>query len=182
MFRKALVIPALLLALTACGGARETANVGSRTTASVSASAAAMSPTAGASSCPTAATKKFAKTRFVADLGLAFGAFHRYILKPYQAGTFKPGAGGRTKALIKGAAAGAFALNRLNAARRLVNDDPTLCKRLKAPLDALWTQLSTLAGKLKSGNLDPTEIAAASGTIEGVRKNADKVGMPIKDE
>ncbi|MCW2888341.1 MAG: hypothetical protein QOE54_1728 [Streptosporangiaceae bacterium] len=179
MFRKALVIPVLLLALTACGGANDAARIDTRV--SVSASASAMSPMA-ATSCPTAATKKFAKTRFVADLGLAFGSFNRYILKPYKAGTFKPNAAGRTKALIKAAAAGAFAINRLNAARRLVNDDPTLCKTLKAPLDALWTQLSALTSKLKSGNVDPALISGASGVMEGVRQKAGKQGVPVKDE
>ncbi|MGI8336888.1 hypothetical protein ACRYCC_43690 [Actinomadura scrupuli] len=148
---------------------------------SASASMSAASPTAAAS-CPTAATKKFAKTRFVADVGLAFGAFNRYILRPYREGAFKEGAAGRTKALIKAAAAGAFAVNRLNAARRLVDDDPTLCKTLKAPLNGLWTQLSSLTDKLKSGNVDPSLISGASGVIEGVRQNAGKQGLTIKDE
>jgi hypothetical protein len=179
MFRKALVIPALLLALTACGGAKDVARVDTKISASASASAA--SPTA-ATSCPTAATKKFAKTRFVADVGLAFGAFNRYILRPYREGAFKEGANGRTKALIKAAASGAFAVNRLNAARRLVNDDPTLCKTLKAPLDTLWTQLSAMTDKLKSGKVDPALISGTSGVIEGVRQNAGKQGMTIKDE
>jgi hypothetical protein len=179
MFRKALVIPVLILALTSCGGTKDATTVG--TGATVSAAAGATS-TPGAAGCPTSATKKFAKTRFVADLGLAFGAFNRYILKPYKAGTFKKGTSGRTKALVKAAAAGAFALNRLNAARRLVNNDPGLCRTLKAPLNALWSQLSGLTGKLKSGNLDPTEIAGTSGSIEGIRQNASQGGVSIKDK
>jgi hypothetical protein len=43
-------------------------------------------------SCPTSNTKSFAKTKFVLHAGLAFGAFHRYLYKPYQAGTFNKGA------------------------------------------------------------------------------------------
>jgi hypothetical protein len=182
MYRKALVIPALLLALTACGSTKDTTTVGAPATISASASAAAVSPKPGAASCPTSSTKKFAKTRFVTDLGLAFGAFHRYILKPYQAGTFKKGAGGRTKALIKGAAAGAFILNRLNAARKMVNADPTLCKSLKAPLSALSAQLGSLPSKFKGGQVDPAAIAGASGTIDGVKQNAAKLGTPIKEK
>ena len=50
---------------------------------------------------------KFAKTKFVLHTGLAIGAFRRWIYKPWKAGTFKKGADGRTKALVKAAAAGA---------------------------------------------------------------------------
>jgi hypothetical protein len=180
MFRKILVIPVLLLALTACGASKNAATTGSGASAYVA--GGAQPTTTAAAVCPTAATKKFAKTRFVADVGLAFGSFHRYILKPYQAGTFKQGAPGRTKALVKAAAAAAFSVNRLNAARKLVNDDPTLCKTLKAPLDALWAKLSALTGKLKSGNFDPNEITSTEGAIEGLRQNAGKSGVQIQDK
>jgi hypothetical protein len=180
MFRKILVIPALLLALTACGASKSTATAGSRPSASVPGGVQA-TPTVPAS-CPTTPTKKFAKTRFVADVGLAFGSFHRYVLKPYQAGEFKPGASGRTKALVKAAASAAFSANRLNAAGKRVDDDPTLCKTLKAPLEALWAKLSALTAKLKSGNFDPNEITSTEGSIEGVRQNAGRVGVPIKDQ
>ncbi len=55
----------------------------------------------------------FAKTKFVIHVGLAFGAFHRYIYDPYKAGAFRAGAGGRTKALLKAGAAALYAAHEL---------------------------------------------------------------------
>jgi hypothetical protein len=118
----------------------------------------------------------------VADAGIAFGAFHRYIYKPYKAGAFNSGAGGRTKALVKAAAAGAFAINRLNAARKLVDADPFLCKSLKAPLAALAGSLGGLTGKLKSGNFNPSEIDSTNQQLESVRSQSGQAGAPITDQ
>src|SRR4030088_2328381 len=53
----------------------------------------------------------FAKTKVVLHMGLAFGAFHRYIYKPLRAGAFKSGAAGRVKALLKAGAAALFAVH-----------------------------------------------------------------------
>src|ERR1700761_7548820 len=96
----------------------------------VSSSAVATS----ANGCPTTETKKFAKTEFVADAALAGGAFKRYIYKPAKLGKFKHGAKGKVVALIKAAAAGAFVINRLNAAKVNVENDPALCKVLIGPI------------------------------------------------
>ncbi|MBO0691872.1 MAG: hypothetical protein J2P58_03150, partial [Acidimicrobiaceae bacterium] len=38
--------------------------------------------------CPTHNTTSFAKTKFVLHSALAFGAFHRYIYKPFRSGSF----------------------------------------------------------------------------------------------
>ncbi len=177
MFRKLLVIPLLLVSLVACGGqSNDVATLGKAS------GATDMSPPASPTTCPTKATKRLAKTRFVTDAGLAFGAFHRYIWKPYQAGTFKSGADGRTKALVKGAAAGAFAVNRLNAARKLVSADPTLCKALKAPMEAVWTGLSGLTGKLKSGNLGDGDISSVQNGLQDLKSKAGQAGANITDK
>lgn len=181
MFRKLAVLPALLLVLTGCGGGSKDA---STTGAGGSSSAGAVATTSDSASpavCPSEATKKLAKTRFAVDAGLAFGAFHRYIYKPYQAGTFKSGADGRTKAFVKGGAAALFAANRLNAARKMVNADPSLCKVLKAPIDAVWTKMTALVDKVKSGNVNPTEIDDIAKEITGVKDGAAGVGANIKE-
>ncbi|MFC4912503.1 hypothetical protein [Actinomadura gamaensis] len=198
MFRK-LLVPPLLLALVlfapvACRNNSKNASVSGSsqgttpmpgTTGGESGSPGGQSGSPGGESpgvCPSKATKKFAKTRFVGDAGLAFGAFHRWIYKPYKAGTFKSGADGRKKAIVKAAAAGAFSVNRLNAARKMVNADPTLCGALKKPLDSLWNSLSGLTGKLKSGNADPSEIGSIGGAIDSFRQQAGKNGADIKDK
>lgn len=172
MFRKLLLIPILVATLVACGG-------GNKGAGDVAATATSM---AEAAECPTSNTKAFAKTRFVADAGIAFGAFHRWIYKPYKAGSFQSGASGRTKALVKGGVAGAFAVNRLNAARKMVDSSPLLCKTLKAPLAALSASLGALAGKLKSGNVNPSEIDSVNGQVEGTRQEAGKTGTTITDK
>lgn len=176
MFRKILVVPVLLVALAGCG----TSNTA--TTAGGVAETSSPTSMAQAANCPTVPTTKLAKTRFVTDAGLAFGAFHRYIYKPYKAGAFTSGAPGQKKAIVKAAAAAAFTLNRLNAARKLVSEDPTLCKTLKAPLDALSTMISGMVGKLKGGNVDPGQLDSVSSAIDGVKKNASGSGMNIQDK
>lgn len=89
---------------------------------------------AGAAATPTATSsaerQKSAKTRFVANAGLAAGATYQRIVKPWRAGKFTKGAGGRTAALIKAGPAGGFACNRLKAAARNAEGDPTLAKAI----------------------------------------------------
>ncbi|WP_157429662.1 hypothetical protein [Actinomadura oligospora] len=182
MSRRLLVLPVLLaLALLGSGACGSKAHHATGTSGPAMPSA---SGTGGASpgTCPSEATKKFAKTRFAGDAGLAFGAFHRWIYKPWKAGTFKSGAQDRKKAIVKGAAAGAFALNRLNAARKLVDADPTLCTKLKQPLESLKNNLSGLTDKLKSGDADPSQIGSAGGAIESFRQQASQNGATIKDK
>ena len=187
MFRKVLVIPVLLATLAGCGSnGKDATNAGmvGTTMASPTGSPTGSpmaSPTETSTVCPTQSTTRLAKTRFVVDAGLAFGAFHRWIWKPYQAGSFKSGANGRTKALVKAAAGGAFAINRLNAARKLVNADPTLCKTLKAPLAALWGGLAGLTAKLKSGNFAGGDIDSVQKSLEDLRSKAAGAGANITD-
>ncbi|MGC5409957.1 hypothetical protein ACPXCX_40380, partial [Streptomyces sp. DT225] len=78
----ALLLACVLLAgATACGSDDEGGGASS-----------SASPT-GTSS---AQAQKWAKTRFVANAGLAAGATYQWIVKPYRAGKFKKGADGRT--------------------------------------------------------------------------------------
>ncbi|MEU9021998.1 hypothetical protein [Actinomadura sp. NPDC048394] len=181
MFRRVLVLPVLLLTLVAasgCGGGGKSAD-----NVAAGRGAAASSPAASPSSCPTETTKHFAKTRFAADAGLAFGAFHRYIWKPYQAGSFKQGADGRTKAFAKAAAAGLFAANRINAARKLIGADPKLCKALKVPAEKVAGMFGSLAGKFKSGQLDPSEIGSVGSAVDGLKSDAkNQAGANIQEK
>jgi hypothetical protein len=177
MFRKLVVLPVLLAALVfagaaACGGKEKNA---------VSAGASATPNATTSDGCPTSATKKFAKTRFAADAAIAFGAFHRYIWKPYKAQAFKTGDKINKGAVVKAGVAAAVAVNRLNAARKLVTADPSLCKALKQPVDKLSASLSGLVNKLKSGDFNPSEIDSVSSAIDSVKSEAaDKTGTSIK--
>jgi uncharacterized protein YceK len=174
MLRKYLVVVLLMVGLVAGAGCSSK----STSTTSVPGQGAAVSST---TQCPTSNTKSFAKTRFVADLGISFGVFHRYIWKPYKAGSFNKGAPKRIRTIIKGGVAGLFALNRLNAARNLVSHSPLLCKTLKQPLDALAAKLSGLTGKAKTGSISSSDIEDTQNSITDLRGKASQQGVSITD-
>lgn len=137
----------------------------------------------GANGTPTTRTVpsvRFAKAKFVLHMGLAFGAFQRYILRPYRAGSFRRGAPGRTAALVKAGLAGAFAVRELKLARRAALSDPTL-RPLADRVDALATRTGGLARTLKSGGLNPAQLLGVGGAVEVLRRAAQGAGVPIKD-
>lgn len=123
---------------------------------------------------------KFAKTKFVVNAGLAFGAFHRYILKPYKAGKFRKGAPGRKTAFVKAGAAGLFAYNRLKAARRDALASDTL-RPVVDKIDSSLGRLKSLAGNLKGGSLNPGALLGVGGGIAGIAGAAKSHGVEVKD-
>lgn len=123
------------------------------------------------------------KTRFAADMGLAFFAFRHYVYSPYKAGAFQTGAQGRTKAMIKGGAALLFAVNRVKKANSIAhNSKSPLLHKLVAPLDALETEYSTLGQKLKGGNFDPAQIDRVNGHVNDIGSGASAAGAPIREK
>jgi hypothetical protein len=185
MLRKTfIIIPIVLLALTGCSTrSKETAGTVPQSPAVGAPSAgAAGQDTATPAACPTKATRKLAKTRFVSNAGLAAGAFKRYIYAPYQKGSFKSGAPKQKRSIVKAAAAGLFVLDQLRRAKANAQADPTLCKALVTPLTTLSSSMSGLVGKLKQGQVDPTDIATTSGGVEGFRRVAGGAGAGFKDK
>ncbi|GGS43454.1 MULTISPECIES: hypothetical protein [Streptomyces] len=171
---------ALVAGATACGNE----NSASRTkdTAAVEAQPAAdtPSPTVGTPSPTTSAERqKFAKTRFVANAGLAAGAVYQWIVKPWKAGTFKKGAKGRKLALVKAGLAGAFAYNRLKAAQRNAQGDPLLSKAL-APLSSGIDALKNLPSRLRKG--DEGAASSFNDVIGDVKDAGQSAGAPVKDQ
>ncbi|MFF7964200.1 hypothetical protein ACFZC3_02365 [Streptomyces sp. NPDC007903] len=156
---------ALLAGTAACGGDHETSTK----------IPAAASPSPSTS----AERQKFAKARFVANAGLAAGATYQWIVKPWRAGTFKKGADGRKVALVKAGLAGAFAYNRLKAAQKNAQDDPTLTKAL-APLTAGIENLKNLPSKLRNG--DTGAMSSFEDTIDKVKSAGASAGAPVKDQ
>ncbi len=122
----------------------------------------------------------FAKTKFVLHAGLAFGAFHRYIYKPFKQGTFKKGAAGRTKALIKGGAAGLFAAHELKKAREAALSDDRL-RPLADGIGGLGDKLGSLAAGLKGSSFNPTDIVQSAGAIGLLRTASKSLGVGVKD-
>jgi hypothetical protein len=122
----------------------------------------------------------FAKTKFVLHLGLAFGAFHRYIYRPYVAGSFNSGAGGRTKALLKAGAAALYAVHELKTAREDALSDEHL-RPLAERVEGLLGRLTSLGGSLKGGSLNAGAIAGAAGAVSSLGVASSGVGAVVKD-
>ncbi|MCX5412907.1 hypothetical protein [Streptomyces sp. NBC_00059] len=156
---------AVLAGTTACGG-------DDGTTASSSASP---SPTTSAQK------QKWAKTRFVANAGLAAGAAYQWIVKPYRAGKFKKGADGRTFAMVKAGAAGAFAYNRLKAATVNAKGDPLLSKAV-APLTAGIESLKDVAANMGKGDLAAGDVGAFESVINSVKEAGKSAGAEVTNK
>lgn len=178
------IVPLLLVALLlgGCGGSTK-----NNSSAATTPSAGASEPTAGstpststaADTCPASTTKSFAKTKFVAHVGLAAGSFHRWIWKPYKAGTFAKGAHGRLKATIKAGLTAAFIAHEVKIASEDVSASPALCKVLKKPLVALGNQLDGLKSKITGGDL--SSLDGVNTAIAGVTTLSDKNGAQITE-
>ena len=167
MMRRLLVVCAVLAALVAAGCGDNTKTV---TTTNAQ----------GKQVTQTVPDIKFAKTKFLLHSGLAFGAFHRYILKPYRAGSFRKGASGRTKALAKAAAAGVFAVHELKVARKDALADDHL-RPLANRLDTAVRRLGGLSSLLKGGSLNPGQLLGAAGAIGALGRQSAGAGATIKD-
>ncbi|WP_333767670.1 hypothetical protein [Streptomyces sp. IBSBF 2435] len=161
----ALLLAAALLALPACGGGSSS---GSGTTGAVNITASA-SPS----------RQKLAKTRFVANAGLAAGAVYQWVVKPYRKGSFTKGAKSRTLTLVKAGLAGTFAYNRLKAAAKNAQGDPTL-SRYMAPVVAGIGALKDLPGKLRKG--DGSAVNSYNDVINKVKEAGKNAGADVKDK
>ena len=126
-------------------------------------------------------TIHFAKTKFVLHMGLAAGAFHRYIYKPYKQGKFTGGLLHHKLATVKAGLAAGFAYHEV----RLALDDARSSKVLStllSPLLALQTKLSTLRSQLTSGNVNPDAITSANSDAGAISSQSASKGQPIQDQ
>jgi hypothetical protein len=121
----------------------------------------------------------FAKTKFLLHAGLAFGAFHRYIYKPFRAGGFTP-VSSHKLAIVKAGAAGLFAYHEIKIALVDAQSSPTLSK-LVSPLTALESKMSSLGSGLKSGKLDGSAISNANSSVSSIGSQSASSGASIKD-
>lgn len=159
---------AVLVSATGCGD-------GDATTNAVTTGSPSPSPSASAEK------QKLAKTRFVANAGLAAGATYQWIVKPYRAGTFKKGADGRTFALVKAGLAGGFAYNRLKAASENAKGDPLLSKAV-APLTAGIESLKGLGTKLRNGEAGAGDIGIFESVVDSIKDAGASAGAEVKNK
>ncbi|MFI0236446.1 hypothetical protein [Streptomyces sp. NPDC016845] len=141
--------------------------------------------TANASASPSASTtaqkQKLAKTRFVANAGIAAGATYQWIVKPWKAGKFKKGADGRKVALVKAGLAGALTYNRLKAAKKNAEGDPTLAKAV-APLTSGIDALKDLPSKLRKGEGTDSVASSFDDIINKVKGAGKDAGAEVKNK
>jgi hypothetical protein len=166
--------PSRLLSLLGACGSKSTTALSS---GSGTATTAGAGSTATPGTCPSSNTTSFAKTRFLAHAGLAFGAFHRYLYKPFKAGTFSKGHHGRLFALIKGAAAAVIIKHEVVLASGDVKANPTLCKAIAAPLSRFYSAITGLGGSIRSGGT--TGIDQAQSSLSSVISTAGGHGVSI---
>src|SRR5579859_7913490 len=167
-----LVVSLALLACLAAGcKSSSTAAAGGGASATAAASAA---PTA----CPSEASG-FAKTKFLAHAALGFGAFHRYIYKPYRAGAFRSGAHGRITAFIKAGLAALFIKREVRLAAAAAQNSPALCKVILSPLRTVSETVQAAVSKLKQG--DASGVGAVESAISQVKSGASSQGAAITE-
>jgi len=176
-----ILLPLLLsvaLLLTGCGAGNTTkGNPSSTPSGSPTAANSATTSTTTPGDCPTENTRSFAKTRFVADVGLAAGTFRRYILKPYQAGKFQSGADGRLTAMLKAGVVAAIDAKLINNAIENAKANPTLCKVLVGPLTQVAQTLPGIKDKILKG--DFASVLSIESLLATVLGTAKQHGLSI---
>jgi hypothetical protein len=139
------------------------------------------SSTAGAGATSSTSTTHLAKTKFVLHAGLAFGAFHRYIYKPFKEGKFSGGLLHHKLATLKAGLAAAFAYHEVKLALQDARSSKLLSRAL-SPLLALQTKLAALATGLKHGTVDGTAITSANSDAGQTSLAGAHAGQPITDQ
>lgn len=185
---------AATVALAGCGSSGTTDNQGTPASSSVAAagggsdtathtgtttSTGTGTSTVSSADCPAENTTSFAKTKFVLHTGLAAGTFHRWIYKPFKAGTFKKGADGRIRAMVKAGAIALFDVHEVKKAIADVKANPTLCKVLYKPLSALQDQFSKLKSKIIHG--DTSSLEGIEGAVTSVSSLSSANGVAITE-
>jgi len=122
---------------------------------------------------------RFAKTKFVFHAGLAFGAFHRYIYKPFRAGSFSRPLSHK-KALLKAAVAALFVVHEVKKAREAAQSSPLLTK-LFSPLAALENKVTGLRSSFRGGRAEPAQIDSANSDITSIGQKSASSGAPVRD-
>ncbi|MBO0853298.1 MAG: hypothetical protein J2P18_05970 [Nocardia sp.] len=175
-----LLIPVVVLVGGCKSSSTNAANGGADQSIPADPAGTAQDAQAEDTSCPTSNTTAFAKTKFVAHSGLAFGAFHRWLYKPYKAGTFKKGAKGRITGFIKGGLAALFVKREVRLALADAKANPTLCKSISAPLGKLGDSVQGAFDKLKGG--DGSQMDSLNSTITQAENSSKADGVEIKED
>lgn len=121
----------------------------------------------------------FAKTKFVLHAGLAFGAFHRYIYKPFRSGGFTPPLQHKA-AIVKAGVAALFVFHEVKIALVDARSSPLLSK-LVSPLTALQSKLTGLHHTLSAGHLDSSAIDTVNSSVSSIGSQSAHNGAAIHE-
>ncbi len=171
---------ALMLAVAGCGSSSSSSSssgaASSGTASPSSSSAAGSGATTSSSGSSTPNVGHLPTAKFALHAGLAFGAFHRYIYKPFKAGQLHGFSHKLT--IVKAAAAGLFAYHELKIAVKDAQASPILSKLL-TPVNALADKLKAVGASIKGGKPDISSIESANGDITSLSGLAKQSGISI---
>lgn len=142
-------------------------------------SATAATGCGSSSSSTSGTTIHFAKTKFLLHAGLAFGAFHHFIYKPYKAGGFSPPSRHKA-AIVKAGLAAAFAYHET----KLALEDARASRALSvvlAPVLALQNRLRSLSASMHGGNLDASGLQSTNAAVDSLQAKSTGAGAPITE-
>jgi len=115
--------------------------------------------------------------RFLGDMGWGYYAYHHYVLKRYNAGSFKPDAPNRLFSLGKAGTALSFAYDRFNAAyHRTTSTGNQRLHALAPSLNALLRATNTESNKLKKGEYSDADLRSYNKMIDDFRQKAKGIG------
>ncbi|GAC1567760.1 MAG: hypothetical protein NVS2B3_07670 [Vulcanimicrobiaceae bacterium] len=122
------------------------------------------------------------KTRFAAHLGVAYFAFHHFVLGPVQKGEFSNGAPHRVSSIVKGGAALLFAVHEVKVAQKIAHDSKSpLLHALDSKLVGLAASFAAVGATMKAGKFAPDDVKNLSTNADSVSADSAAAGQPIKD-
>jgi len=188
---KLVVLTVVLGALVLVGCGKSTAtSAGSSSSAGVTSSVpaagaaggagtSASGPTTSAGGCPTSTRSRSRSRSSCCTSVWRPGTFHRYLYKPFKAGTFHKGASGRISGLVKGGATALFDEHEIRQAITDVKANPTLCKVLIAPLSEVADKFTAMKSKVPAG--DTTSLDTVNSSLSSISSTSAKDGAPITE-
>ncbi len=133
----------------------------------------------GAVAASTSGTTHFAKTKFLFHSALAFGAFHRYIYKPFRAGVFSHPFLHKLS-LLKAGLAALFIAHELKIAAVDVRSSKLL-STLFSPLTAAADKLRSLRSAITGGSVSAADLGGVQSQLSSIGKTAASHGQTIRD-
>jgi hypothetical protein len=144
-------------------------------------SSSSSSSSANGSAPATTSQTSFPKTKFLLHAGLAFGAFHHFVYKPFKAGDLTGGGLFSHKLTkVKAGLAGLFAYHEVKLALEAAKSSPLLT-RLLSPLTALSDRLKALGSQLKGGTVDSAAIEGANTQVGLAGAASQAAGAPVSE-